>query len=139
MELHELNENVEHVENCNFLKVNYQFLSVIWVKWKQPVYSIIFPYSSTFYSLFLPFVVREIFKFNYDKFFVRHSASIFKSKWFEESRLILNKAYLEKVYLAVYSLIHGCATTSMENQNIWWNINLMLSQIRQKTVIKNCK
>ena len=42
------------------------------------------PYSSTFYSLFLPFFVLEIFKFKYDKFFVRHSASTSKFKWFEQ-------------------------------------------------------
>ena len=33
-------------------------------------------YSSTFYSLFLPFFVLEILKFKYDKVFVSHSASI---------------------------------------------------------------
>ena len=41
-------------------------------------------YSSTFYSLFLPFFVLEIFKFKYDKVFVRHSASISKFEWFEQ-------------------------------------------------------
>ena len=47
------------------------------------VCSITLLYSSTFYSLFLPFFVLEIFKFNYDKVFIRHSASISKFKWFE--------------------------------------------------------
>ena len=35
-------------------------------------------YSSTFYSLFLPFFVLEIFKLKYDKVFVRYSAYISK-------------------------------------------------------------
>ena len=39
-ELHEWSENVENVENCNFLNVNCKFLLVIWVKRKQPVCSI---------------------------------------------------------------------------------------------------
>ena len=41
-------------------------------------------YSSTFCSLFLPFFVLEIYKFKYDKVFVRHSASISKFEWFEQ-------------------------------------------------------
>ena len=49
------------------------FFSVIWMKWKQSVCSITLPYSSTFYSLFLPFFFFfffvVIFKFKYDKFF----------------------------------------------------------------------
>ena len=61
-----------------------RFLLVIWVKRKQSVCSIILLYSSTFYSLFLPFFILEIFKFKYDRFFVRHSASISKFKWFEQ-------------------------------------------------------
>ena len=48
------------------------------------VCSITLLYSSTFYSLFLPFFVLEIFKFKYDKVFVRYSASISKFKWFEQ-------------------------------------------------------
>ena len=60
------------------------FFSVIWVKWKHSVCSITLPYSSTFYSLFLPFFVLEIFKFKYNKFFVRHSVSISKFEWFEQ-------------------------------------------------------
>ena len=43
-----------------------------------------FSYFSTFYTLFLQFFVQEIFKFKYDKFFVRNSASISKFKWFEQ-------------------------------------------------------
>ena len=46
--------------------------------------SITLPYSSAFYSLFLPFFVLEIFKFKYDKFFVRHSASISKFELIEQ-------------------------------------------------------
>ena len=41
-------------------------------------------YSSTSYSLFLPFSVLDIFKFRYDKFFIRRSASISKLEWFEQ-------------------------------------------------------
>ena len=48
------------------------------------VRSIALLYSSIFYSLFLPFFVLEIFKFKYDKVFVRHSASISKFEWFEQ-------------------------------------------------------
>ena len=66
------------------MKEDYKFLSVIWVKWKQSVCSITLLYSSTFYSLLLPFFVLEIFKFKYDKVFVRHSASISKFEWFEQ-------------------------------------------------------
>ena len=40
--------------------------------------------SSTFYSLFLPFFVLLIFKFKYDKFFIRYSASISKFEWFQQ-------------------------------------------------------
>ena len=84
IELHEWSENMVNVENSNFLKVNSKFLLVTWVIWKQSVCSIILPYSCTFYSLFLPFFVLEIFKFKYDRFFVRHSASISKFQWFEQ-------------------------------------------------------
>ena len=48
------------------------------------VCSITLLYSSTFYSLFLPSFVPKIFKFNYHKVFVRHSASISKFKWFKQ-------------------------------------------------------
>ena len=77
-----------NVENCQFLKENCKFLSVIWVKWKQSVCSITLLYSSTFYSLFLAFFVLEIFKFKYDKVFVRYSASISKFEWSEQLRFI---------------------------------------------------
>ena len=73
-----------NVEIHQFLKENCEFLSVIWVKWKQSVCSITLLYSSTFNSLFLPFFVLEIFKFKYDKVFVRNSASISKFEWFEQ-------------------------------------------------------
>ena len=65
-ELHEWSENM--VENYNFLKVNCRFLLVSWVKWKQSVCSKTLLYSSTFNSLFLPFFVLEIFKFNFNWF-----------------------------------------------------------------------
>ena len=41
-------------------------------------------YSSTFYSLFLPFFVLEIFKFKYGTVFIRYSASISKFEWFKQ-------------------------------------------------------
>ena len=66
------------------LKVNCRFLLVIRVKWKQSVCSITLLYSSTFYSLFLPFFVLEIFKFKYDTFFIRNSAGISKFDQFEQ-------------------------------------------------------
>ena len=65
-----------NVENRQFLRENCKFLLVIWIKWKWPVCSITLLYSRTFYSLFLPFFVLEIFRFKYDKVFVRYSAYI---------------------------------------------------------------
>ena len=50
----------------------------------QYICSITLLYYSTFCSLFLPFFVLEIFKFKYNKVFVRHSASISKFEWFEQ-------------------------------------------------------
>ena len=64
MKLHKWSKNMVNIENCNFLKVNWFFFLVIWVKWKQSVCSIIL-YSSTFYSLFLPFLALKICKFKY--------------------------------------------------------------------------
>ena len=81
--LHEWSENVVNVKNRQVLKGHCEFLSVIWVKWKGSVGSITRHGSSAFYSLFLTFFVLEIFKFKYDKFFVRNSASISKFEWFE--------------------------------------------------------
>ena len=83
-ELHKWCKNVVNVENCNFLRVNCRFLLVIWVKWKQSECSITLFYFSTFYSLFLPFFVLEIFKFKYDTFFMRNSTAISKFDWFEQ-------------------------------------------------------
>ena len=54
------------------------------------VCSITLLYSSTFYSLFLPFFVLEIFKFKYDKVFVRNSASICKFEWFEQLCVVMS-------------------------------------------------
>ena len=81
MELHKWSGNVVNVESRQFLKEGCKFLSVIWVKWKLSVFSVTLLYSSTFYSLFLPIFVLVIFKFKYDKVFVRHSASISKFEW----------------------------------------------------------
>ena len=83
MELHEWSENVVDVDNHQFLKKNFKFVAVSWVKWKQSVCSITLFYSSTFYSLFLSFFVLEIFKFKYDKVFFQHFASISKFEWSE--------------------------------------------------------
>ena len=81
--LREWRKNMVIVENGNFLKVNRGLLLMIWVKWKQSVCSIILLYSITFYSLFVPLFVQEIFIFKYKRFFVRDSASIYKLEWFE--------------------------------------------------------
>ena len=51
-------------------------------------------YTSTFDSLFLPFFVLVIFKFKYGKFFVRHSATISKFKWFEQARIKFHYSYI---------------------------------------------
>ena len=91
-ELHGWSENVVNVENCNFLNVNCRFLLVIWVKWKQSACSITLLYSSTFYRLFLPFFVLEKFKFKYDTFFVRNSATISKFTWFEKQWPVFKRA-----------------------------------------------
>ena len=55
----------------------------IW-NYQQSVCSVTLPCSSTFYSLFIPFFVLEILKFKYGTFFIRHSASISKFRWFEQ-------------------------------------------------------
>ena len=47
------------------------------------------PSLFTFYSLFLSFFVLEIFKFKYDKVFIRHSASISKFEWFEQPWIVM--------------------------------------------------
>ena len=83
-ELHEWSKNMVNVKNHQFLKGNYKFLSVIWVKWKQSVCSIILPCSSIFYSLFIPFFILEILEFKYGKFFIRQFASISKYEWFKQ-------------------------------------------------------
>ena len=70
-----------NVENHQFLKEDCEFLSVIWVKWKWSICCVTLLYSSTFCSLFLPFFVLELFKFKYDKVYIRHSASMSKFKW----------------------------------------------------------
>ena len=68
--LHEWSENVVSVEHRQF------FIS--YLSEMKTVSMLTLHYSSAFYSLFLPFFVLEIFKFKYDKFFVRNSASISK-------------------------------------------------------------
>ena len=63
------------------LRVFISYLSQM--KAYSKVYSVIL-YSSTLYSLSLPFFVLEIFKFKYDRFFIRHSVSISKFEWSEQ-------------------------------------------------------
>ena len=48
--------------NSQLFEGKFLFLLVIWVKWKQSVCSIILLWCITFYSLYLPFFVLEIFK-----------------------------------------------------------------------------
>ena len=88
------------------------FFSVTWVKWKQSVFSITLSYSSAFYSLFLPFFFLELSKFKYGKFFVRHSASISKFKWFEQPCIHLTQhlALFSKKVFHKNSLIVACCT-----------------------------
>ena len=57
---------------------------IIYLSEMKIVSSVTLLYSSTFCSLLLPFFVLEIFKFKYDKVFVRHSVSISKFEWFEQ-------------------------------------------------------
>ena len=88
MELQEWSENVVYVEIHHFLKGNCKFFQLSECVMKTVNWLVcsitLHPYSITFYSLFLPFFVLEIFKCKYDKFFIRHSASIFKFEWFEQ-------------------------------------------------------
>ena len=65
--------------------------------------SITLLYSSTFYSLFLPFFVLKIFKFKYDKIFVRDSASISKCEWFEQPLWHTHKIYRRTISSCVDS------------------------------------
>ena len=107
-----------NVENCQFLKEDCKFLSVIWVKWEQSVCSITLLYSSNFYSFFLSFFVLEIFKFKYGKVFVKHSASISKFEWFEQ----LWYRYRPNFYNWLLVFLEKVQTISM-NQNFiipWW-------------------
>ena len=87
-----------------------QNLCVIWVKWKQSVCSITLLCSSTFYSLFLPFFVQEIFKFKYGKFFIKNSASISKFGLFFEPAGIfhfftLSLEILDKTKLHLHKIV----------------------------------
>ena len=79
-QLHKWSKNLSNVDNSNFLKVNWVFIS--YLSKINTLCSIIL-YSSTFYNLFLPFFVLEMFKFKY-KFFLRHFTSIFNFEWFEQ-------------------------------------------------------
>ena len=66
-----------------FFPMNSTWRSLEWIC-QRFLCSMTLLYSSTSYSLFLPFFVLEIFKFKHDKVFVRHSASISEFKWFEQ-------------------------------------------------------
>ena len=72
-------KNMVNVENCQFLNESCEFF-ISYLSEMKIVCSITLLYSSTFYSLFLPFFVLESFKFKYEKAFVRNFASISKSE-----------------------------------------------------------
>ena len=65
-------------------------------------------YSSTFYSLFLPFFVLEIFKFKYNKVFIRHSASISKFEWSHLSHLRHVPLVSIGWYLVTWCFCYSC-------------------------------
>ena len=82
------------------------------VKWKQSVCSIVLLHSIIFYRLFLPFFVLEIFNFKYDKFFVKHSASILNLNDLN-SRDILNR-WRNPLILSVTKVICRCQPSLKE-------------------------
>ena len=80
-----------------------------------------FAYFSTFYTLFLQFFVQEIFKFKYDKFFVRHSASISKLKWFEQPW------YFHKLQFISHKLFPSSSPHEQLCELVFFFLALMLS------------
>ena len=85
------------------LQVFFSYLSEM-----KTICSITLPYSSTFYRLFLPFFVLEIFKFKYNKFFVRHSASISKFEWSEQ---LCSHPFNSQNLLSVTKVFCQCSLT----------------------------
>ena len=65
--LHKWSENMVNVENCQFLKDNYEFLVDIWVIWKQSVCSILVLFTACFYH----FLFRRYLNSSMTKLFVR--------------------------------------------------------------------
>ena len=107
-------------------------------------------YSRTFYSLFLPFFVLEIFKFKYDKVFVRNSASISKFKWFEQPWYIAYHIKLAVTWiLKIWIRIYFCWNNQPQKTNIIvgtiyrhpkmdvTEYNNILNNIFRKKLIKN--
>ena len=106
------------------------------MKWKYTVCSITLLYSSTFYILFLPFFVLEIFKFKHDKVFVRDSASISKFEWFEQPwREHQQKTFVK---LSRFWLLRGWQgpSESIKKENSWWKY---FFQILLNKVLKICE
>ena len=88
------------------------FLS--YLRGMKTVSSITLPCSSTFYSLFLPFFVLEIFKFKYDKFFIKHSASISKFEWQE---LPWYGAWKTQLFVILDYFLHFHPPNNLKYQN----------------------
>ena len=100
------------------LRVFFSYLSEMKI-----VSSTTLPYSSTFYSLFLPFFVLEIFKFKYDKFFIRHSASISKFKWFEQPCRAITKKQIGNT-LGWWNLYSSLVSLACSSRVPAWKISL---------------
>ena len=94
----------------------------------KTVCSIILLYSSTFYILFLTFFILEIFKFfKYDKFYVRHSASI---------------SNLKDVNSSVVRFIHssfGRKWPNYKTSNNFWKFPTFLYEIKGFQCFIQCK
>ena len=70
--------------------------------------------SSTFYSLLPPFFILEIFKFKYEKVFVRHSAFNSKFEWLEQSwqsavlEIQAKISWIPWIVLVILAIFHLC-------------------------------
>ena len=83
--------------------------------------TLFFPVNSTWQSLewrYLNFVL-EIFKFKYDKVFVRYSASISKFEWFEQpwNAVMWGFNPIYKTLRKIHAVSHF--TQLLTNSNIW--------------------
>ena len=89
----------------NFWKKNCKILSVWWVvkmKIVTMLYNSSLFYSSTFYSLFIPFFVLKIFKFKYLwQGFCQTSASISRFKWFEKPWIMPVSLFFHNIALGL--------------------------------------